>query len=542
VGVLLLGSLLVGLAHVALLPPFEGFDETGHYSYLQQLAETGRWPVRGDRMSKDIDDYLSAAPAADSMGGRWRYQAFFAAGGATVDAGQRAIKLPPLTPRAWAPGQVENWQSQHPPLYYLLLAPAYLASKGWSLGTQLLFLRSLSYLIAWAGLCVAALALMRRSRSGDVPIGLPFAIAAWPVLFPMWFPEMGRLGNDSLITLFAAGVFLLAWRVTASAGLRDHALLGAVLGLALLTKATFLPVTAALLAVLAIQMLLARKDTGEFSRRLAGLFVATAILLAVSLWWYVLKFIETGTLIGSADAINMRAAGGMIAGLQKNLHAEDLFTIPLGFLLSFSWGGTWSFVMLPRVAYLPFALMMILMAYGIWRSLHRRDADPVTWFALATAALFIAALSYQSLVSLSAGNGSFAAWYLHSMAPLLALPACIGMAGIAGIAPLRRSFAVLWSYPPLFLLVMTITNALYFAGCSAKIPARMYYPRARAIECLADVPQMYDNLAVLASPGVGVALFAAGWIAMMAGLIRAVSCRCSQPWDSSCGTDPSVRR
>src|ERR1043166_3256924 len=155
VGVLLLGSLLVGLAHVALLPPFEGFDETGHFSYLQQLAETGRWPVRGDRMSKDIDDYLAVAPSADSTGGRWRYEAFFAAGGAKGDGGQRAIKLPPQSPRVWAPGQGENGQAQHPPLYYLLLAPAYLASKGWSLGTQLLFLRSLSYLIAWAGLCVA---------------------------------------------------------------------------------------------------------------------------------------------------------------------------------------------------------------------------------------------------------------------------------------------------------------------------------------------------------------------------------------------------
>ena len=528
VGALLLGSLLVGLAHVALLPPFEGFDETGHFSYLQQLAETGRWPVRGDKMSKDIDDYLAAAPAADSMGGRWRYEVFFTAGGANVDAGQRMIKVPPQPPRVWAPGQIENWQSQHPPLYYLLLAPAYLASKGWSLGTQLLFLRSLSYLIAWAGLCVAAIALSERSRGGDVPIGLPFVIAAWPVLFPMWFPEMGRLGNDSLITLFAAAVFLLAWRVTSSATLRDHAVLGAVLGLALLTKATFLPVTAALLVVLAIQTLLARKDASEFSRRLTGLFVASGILLAVSGWWYVLKFMETGTLIGSTDAINMRAAGGMIAGLKKNLHPEDLLTTLLGFLLSFVWGGTWSFVMPPRLAYLPFALMMILMAYGVWRVLRRRDATPVVGFALGTAALFIVALSYQSLVTLSVGNGSFSAWYLHSVAPVLALLAYIGIAEVAGVASLRRTLMVLWFYPPLFLLVMTITNTLYFAGCSAKLPDRMYYSAARAIECLADVPRMYDNLAVLAFPGVGMALFAAGWVAMVTGLIRA-SCRCRLP-------------
>jgi hypothetical protein len=44
--VLLLAALFIGLAHIALLPPFEGFDETGHYSYIQQLADTGRSPRR----------------------------------------------------------------------------------------------------------------------------------------------------------------------------------------------------------------------------------------------------------------------------------------------------------------------------------------------------------------------------------------------------------------------------------------------------------------------------------------------------------------
>ncbi len=32
---LLAGIYLIGLAHIAVLPPFEGFDETGHYSYLR---------------------------------------------------------------------------------------------------------------------------------------------------------------------------------------------------------------------------------------------------------------------------------------------------------------------------------------------------------------------------------------------------------------------------------------------------------------------------------------------------------------------------
>jgi hypothetical protein len=37
---LLFGQLFFGIAHIALLPPWEGFDETAHYSSIQQIADT----------------------------------------------------------------------------------------------------------------------------------------------------------------------------------------------------------------------------------------------------------------------------------------------------------------------------------------------------------------------------------------------------------------------------------------------------------------------------------------------------------------------
>ena len=48
---LLLASLLIGLAHVAGLPPFEGIDETAHYSYIEQIAKTGTLPRVCDKIS-----------------------------------------------------------------------------------------------------------------------------------------------------------------------------------------------------------------------------------------------------------------------------------------------------------------------------------------------------------------------------------------------------------------------------------------------------------------------------------------------------------
>ena len=60
VGCLLAAAALLGLAHVALLPPWEGFDEEAHYSILQQLVDERAVPERnGARISRDVGDYAA---------------------------------------------------------------------------------------------------------------------------------------------------------------------------------------------------------------------------------------------------------------------------------------------------------------------------------------------------------------------------------------------------------------------------------------------------------------------------------------------------
>src|SRR5262249_21119987 len=140
-----------------------------------------------------------------------------------------------------------NWENHHPPLYYALLAPVWSMSRAWSIHAQLVLLRSVSYLLAWGGLVVATISIARATAASAVPPLLVVAPALWPALFPMWFPEMARLGNDSLVLLLLA----VAWIVTGAGigprgKLRHFALLGVICGLGLLTKATVLPFIAAL--------------------------------------------------------------------------------------------------------------------------------------------------------------------------------------------------------------------------------------------------------------------------------------------------------
>lgn len=514
---LLPGSLLAGLGHIALLPPFEGFDETAHYAYIQQIAETGRAPRHGEMMSTDIDRYLRVAPSPELMQGAWTYQTFFAAPAEVIAAGQRAVHAP-REAHGFAPGQIGNWQAQHPPLYYALLAPAYLASKSWSLGAQLFLLRALSYLIAWSGLCITVLAALRILSSRRAATLLALAAALWPVFLPGWLPEMARLGNDSLIALLAAFILILLRRVTITGALRDAALLGSALALALLTKATALPVVAASFMVLA-GLAIWRGRTPEAGSRVRAAGVAAALTLAIGGWWYLWQMLATGSAIGSNDEIRMRASGGLIAGLAKNLNLLTVIRAPWDLATSFLWSGTWSFVLAPRVLMLPLIALALGLVYGCWRALRSKPLQPTDWFALLTLSLFVAALGYHSVILLSIVGAVAPAWYLHALAPILALLTAHAMAFAAETRWTRGAAISLALYALLFLAAMTVVDALQFAGCAVKVDGRPYAGWTAVSACLQDPARTYDNLAVLTFPGLGSALFAAGWLLLLGGTI-----------------------
>lgn len=59
----ILGHLFLGIANIAILPPWEGFDETAHYSYLQYVADKKELPRQETaRISKDIESYMLFGP------------------------------------------------------------------------------------------------------------------------------------------------------------------------------------------------------------------------------------------------------------------------------------------------------------------------------------------------------------------------------------------------------------------------------------------------------------------------------------------------
>eukprot|EP01039_Chlorochromonas_danica_P017156 gene17156-20397_t len=180
----------IGLAFIAATPPFEGFDETAHWSYIQQIADIGHGPAPSvDRLSRDVDAYpgpmrYGEVPPFEQTGRR-TYRSFHPGHGLGG-------------PTTFAQGRDLNWQSQHPPLYYILSAPVYRAARGLGWVDHVFALRLFAFILAFGGYVIGVLAVDQYARRADPELGpwTAVIVAAWPFLFPQFFPEFARLGND----------------------------------------------------------------------------------------------------------------------------------------------------------------------------------------------------------------------------------------------------------------------------------------------------------------------------------------------------------
>jgi len=208
--------LALGTLYAVQTPIWQVPDEPAHYNYIRYLAEQRALPVLqpGDYPLAYLEEIKSA-------------------------------KFPPDMPVD--PIRYEFYQ---PPLYYLLMVPAYLATDGLPLAQQVVALRLVSLLFG-AGVVALAYATAHAAlssggeeapaeTSGDVGADLlSLGVAAFIVLLPMHLTMMAAINNDGMAELVLAGVLYLAVRVAQRGGEARHwATLGALVGVALLTKGT----------------------------------------------------------------------------------------------------------------------------------------------------------------------------------------------------------------------------------------------------------------------------------------------------------------
>ena len=422
----------------------------------------------------------------------------------------------------WHPGNSPNWESQHPPLYYVFLAPIYSISKTWSLIDQLFLLRGISYVFSWTALGMVTFAEWRwGQRSRDTHEMQALSPALWPYLFPMWFPEMARLGNDGLVALVAALAWLsLCHLVRAEGGRRDYTLLGLICGMGLLTKATFFPLTGCVSAFLVIRLWQGRHDKPLQRQRAEGLGLFSVALLITAGWWFLQKVFETGNVLGAGDVTNARLAGGILNGVMTNGSIAIFWHGLFNMFATFLWIGTWSLVQPPLKAIAPLGVMTLLVAGGhLWWL--RKNSQALNWVPLATLGVFVAGLCYDLSAFIAVyGSGGTPGWYLHSFAPVFAPILATGLVTLLKRREFRIPLLAFFAYPLLFIPAMGFLEMLIYSGCGKKMSILNNYDYHEASVCADHISLIIRNLSILGSPRLAIYLFTVGYIFLLIGVFQ----------------------
>ncbi len=521
---LLLAALLTGIGWLSVLPPWEGFDEGAHYSSIQQLADDRSIPRQGEaRLSRDVERYATLAPYAY---GGMTYHEFFVAG--DMDRAQEALHRPPPAPREYLPGAGGNWQAQHPPLYYLALAPVYLVTKSWNWIDQLFALRSVSYLFALGGLALGIWGTRRylpelASRDRPALAGAPgpvvWTMAAWPFLFPMFFPEMARLGNDSLcLLLMGAGWYLLLRTMARGDPLSGYAGLSLMLGLGLLTKAFFMGITGGVTVFLALRLYLGWRSGASrqsLARQGVGLAATAVLPWAIGGGWYLYQRITYGATTGALEQMAVQQFGGVFAGLADTFSWTRLARGMATIFGTFIWGGTGSLARVPEAFHAPLLALEfgILGAYLI--SLRRFRTGPLNWAPLLIAGPVFLGLCYHVLIRLvlsghGVGTLGTPGWYLHILAAPLGFAAAIGLSILWSRRWTRWILAILIAYTFAYFIAAIGFQLMFYAGCLEKVAETKHFGFPGEPACSGGLAAVFGHLELLGQPALGIPFLVTG--------------------------------
>jgi len=203
---------------------------------------------------------------------------------------------------------------------------------------------------------------------------------------------------------------------------------GALLGIGLLTKAYFLTAVPALILLYVW--------CGKRSRRYKDLLVQASITLGIALaisgWWYVRNYIQTGTLSGLDEAVMLRNMG-MLEEIWKALGVNWVQAIAI-IVSSHIWYGGWSLLALPKwIYFLGFGVFGASM-YGIAKMLMRSRTPQVLLLLDFYTLFWMGQLYHIAMLFLSKGSSTaMGGWYLYSVIwaeVTLGIAGCLELIGV----------------------------------------------------------------------------------------------------------------
>lgn len=429
---LVTAALLLGLSWSVVTPPFQAPDENSHFGYLQHLVEAGELPGDASRPLFSTEqtqaqlysnaDQAAAQPAQPMELRRSEYERWQA-----VDERLEFADR--------ADGGGANPAASNPPLYYLSVAPGYVLTRDASIFTRLWAARALSAF--WLVLTVTAAWMLAREFFVDQRAAV--FVAGLAALAPMITFLSGTVTPDAaLFAVWTVALWLGVRCLRSGLTSRRAAALGAVVGAAILVKATSYALLPAFAFVLAVGVWRSR-------RILPALGAATALLAVVAPWFVGARLFERSPaaqvgVVTDAPAFNVRELASYVwqyylpelpfmtpyPSVAESLPAYDLLI--KGTVGAFGWLE----IEFPEFVYLAAALCVLAVVGGLIVALvrRRRLRSEVIFLCLVALAL-MAGLHYSEYQQLEGGAVNFIQG--RYLLPL------VSVAGLAVVAAAREA-------------------------------------------------------------------------------------------------------
>jgi hypothetical protein len=452
--------------YCAVMPLWEGWDEYAHFDYVRHVALKEELPGKKSLISGEVGESLRLAPLP------WTLKDYFTdiphlshdAYWRLPEQYRRELqgKLAALgnDRAAWQEsGSLTQYEAQHPPGYYVLIAGAYELVRGQPLTNRVYSLRLVS--VALGSLVVPCTYMLGHAvfRNPAYGIGAASVVTAMPGVMM----TLARVSNEALaIVLGGAALAAMA------ASKRNPVVVGTILGLGLLTKAYFLTVGLAVFAWLATEAW--RRRSGVTWRKL---LLVASFAAAIAGWWYWETWRMTGSLSGEEHDVAFRPLG-FGDWRRTALHVDWRRALDANFCTHI-WAGGWSYLAVRGWMYHAFALLAVAGAAGTtWVFIRRKGRRATCVVADLSAACmtivflgaFAVGLAYHAVTIYAAhGISAVNGWYIDC---LVAGEVVLWALGLMAFLPQARRA---WAFPllsvaflALDVFAMHIYLLPYYAG------------------------------------------------------------------------------
>lgn len=500
--VLLFGA-VNAILYCSLLPLWEGFDETFHYAYVQQLSTRWQLPVLGrTTISEEVWQALQLQPVSHYIQASTRapisFLDYFGFPQERRTAMRKELEWLPKALKYQEHAGLLNYEVNQPPLPYLAMAVPDRLMSGQAITRRVLVLRLLfsvlSLVLLWAGIrAVARLLLLPE----------PYAAAATFCVFcsQMLYGAIAHVSNDTLAVPLMVWLLWAAIRAMENPGPGTFAAMGVMLGLGLLMKAYYL-----FLAPLAFGLVCWQLRRRRATLLQAGLFLGA--LAATAGPWYYRNVSLYHDLAGTGE----KTAGFGLADLCRAL-ANLPWLDSIAYMATSSlWTGNNSFTTFSART-LSLALALIATGAALYLYKRNRWRGP-EMIVITSILLFCAGLVYITAAFFYGTKGAAIGavpWYAQVLLAPVMLIAFLGMARtrVAGRAVAVATLLV-WTY----LIAATYLLKLIplYGGFNA--------PRAHLAELLTwYLARAAERSAALS----GLCLAPAWWIAAMTAAMLALA-------------------